>query len=68
MPYQQAARSPPAWCLAAAALSVLCFASAPAGAQSVGNGYTTPPSIAYGELYRDVELAAISRTARPFRT
>jgi hypothetical protein len=54
MAYQQAARSPPALCLAATLVSVLCFASAPAGAQAVGPGYTTPPSITYGELYRDV--------------
>jgi alpha,alpha-trehalase len=52
--------------LVAAALSVLYFASAPAGAQTVGKGYTTPPSIAYGELYRDVELAAIFPDSKTF--
>jgi hypothetical protein len=68
MAHQKAARSPSTLCLAATLLLVLCFASAPAGAQAVGPSYTTPPSITYGEFYRDVELAAISRTARHFRT
>jgi alpha,alpha-trehalase len=66
MAYQQAARSPPALCLGATLVSVLCFASAPAGAQAVGLGYTTPPSITYGELYRDVELAAIFADSKTF--
>ena len=52
--------------LAAAALSVLCFAVRPAGARIVGPGYTTPPSIAYGELYRDVELAAAFPDSKTF--
>src|SRR5277367_1010368 len=52
--------------LAAAALSVLCFAVRPAGARIVGPGYTTTPSIAYGELYRDVELAAAFPDSKTF--
>jgi alpha,alpha-trehalase len=47
-------------------VSVLFVACAPAGAQTVGPGYTTPPSIAYGELYRDVELAAIFPDSKTF--
>ena len=66
MAYRQAAVAPPAICLAATVVSILCFASAPAGAQTVGPGYTTPPSIAYGELYRDVELAAIFPDSKTF--
>ena len=66
MAYRLAALAPPAICLAAAAVSILCFASTPAGAQTVGPGYTTPPSIAYGELYRDVELAAIFPDSKTF--
>jgi alpha,alpha-trehalase len=66
MAYRQAALAPPAICLAATVVSILCFASAPAGAQTVGAGYTTPPSIAYGELYRDVELAAIFPDSKTF--
>jgi alpha,alpha-trehalase len=45
---------------------LLCFASAPVGAETLGPGYTTPPSIAYGELYRDVELAAIFPDSKTF--
>jgi alpha,alpha-trehalase len=63
---QQAAQSPPAFCPAATLVCVLCFACAPAGAQAVGPGYTTPPSITYGELYRDVELAAIFPDSKTF--
>jgi alpha,alpha-trehalase len=66
MAYRQAAPAPPAICLAATVVSVLCFASAPAGAQTVSPGYTTPPSIAYGELYRDVELSAIFPDSKTF--
>jgi hypothetical protein len=40
-------------------VSVCASPPPPAGAQTVGKGYTTPPSIAYGELYRDVEPTAI---------
>jgi alpha,alpha-trehalase len=50
----------------AAALAILCFAILPAEAQTVDPGYTTPPSIAYGELYRDVELAAIFPDSKTF--
>ena len=57
---------PPVIPLAAAALSALCFAVRPAGSQIVGPGYTTPPSIAYGQLYRDVELAAIFPDSKTF--
>ena len=35
-------------------------------AQTVGPGYTIPPSIAYGELYRDVELASIFPDSKTF--
>jgi alpha,alpha-trehalase len=66
MAYRQTALAPPAICLAATAVSILCCASAPAGAQTVGPGYTTPPSIAYGELYRDVELAAVFPDSKTF--
>jgi alpha,alpha-trehalase len=66
MAHQKAARSPSTLCLAATLLSVLCFASAPAGAQAVGPSYTTPPSITYGEFYRDVELAAIFPDSKTF--
>ena len=59
MAHQRIAWSPSALCRVATMVSVLFFASAPAGAQTVGKGYTTPPSIAYGELYRDVELASL---------
>ena len=61
-----ARRSPSAIRLIAAAVSVLCFAYGAAGAQTVGPGYTTPPSIAYGELYRDVELASIFPDSKTF--
>ena len=47
-------------------LSVLCFVSAPVGAETLGPGFTTPPSIVYGELYRDVELAAIFPDSKTF--
>jgi|SRR6516162_2283267 len=57
--YRQAPRSPSTIRLTAAALSALCFARGPTGAQTLSPGYTTPPSIAYGELYRDVELASL---------
>ena len=57
---------PPVIPLAVAALSALCFAVRPAGSQIVGPGYTTPPSIAYGQLYRDVELAAIFPDSKTF--
>jgi len=52
--------------LAAAIVSVLCLAYGPAGAKIVGPGYTTPPSIAYGELYSDVELASIFPDSKTF--
>ena len=64
MGYRQAVL--PAICLAATVVSILCFASAPAGAQTVVPEYTAPPSIAYGELYRDVELAAIFPDSKTF--
>jgi alpha,alpha-trehalase len=49
----------------AAALSALCFASA-VRAQTVGPAYATPPSIEYGELYRDVELASVFPDSKTF--
>jgi alpha,alpha-trehalase len=66
MGYRQAALALPAVWLAATVVSILCFASAPAEAQTVVPGYTAPPSIAYGELYRDVELAAIFPDSKTF--
>jgi alpha,alpha-trehalase len=66
MAYRQAALAPPVICLAATVVLILCFASSQPGAQRVGQGYTTPPSIAYGELYRDVELAAILPDSKTF--
>jgi alpha,alpha-trehalase len=56
----------PAKRLAAAILSVLYGVCGTAGAQTVGPAYTTPPSLAYGELYRDVELAAIFPDSKTF--
>ena len=47
-------------------MSVLFFADAPVAAQTVGSAYPTPPSIAYGELYRDVELASIFPDSKTF--
>ena len=47
-------------------LSVLCFASAPAGAQAARPELYHAPSITYGELYRDVELAAIFLDSKIF--
>jgi len=64
---RQASQSPSAIRLAAAVVWVLCVADGPVEARTVGPGYATPPSIAYGELYRDVELAAIFPD-RHFRT
>ena len=52
--------------LLAAVLSILCFAYGPVEAQTVGPAYPTPPSIAYGELYRDVELASIFPDSKTF--
>jgi len=52
--------------LAAAIVSVLCLAYGPAGAKIVGPGYITPPSIAYGELYSDVELTSIFPDSKTF--
>jgi alpha,alpha-trehalase len=49
-----------------AAVSAICFAAGPVRAQTVGPTYTTPPSIAYGELYRDVELASIFSDSKTF--
>jgi len=45
---------------------VLCIAYGAVEARTVGPGYPTPPSIAYGELYRDVELAAIFPDSKTF--
>jgi alpha,alpha-trehalase len=52
--------------LATAAALFLGFASGPVGAPVLGPAYTTPPSIAYGELYRDVELASIFPDSKTF--
>jgi hypothetical protein len=52
--------------LAALAALILRFASGPVGAQTLGPAYSTPPSIAYGELYRDVELAPIFPDSKTF--
>jgi alpha,alpha-trehalase len=64
--HQQAPRLRSVKCLAAAVVSVLCFAYGPVGAQTVGPAFATPPSIAYGELYRDVELASIFPDSKTF--
>jgi alpha,alpha-trehalase len=50
----------------AAAVSAICFIASPVRAQTVGPAYTTPPSIVYGELYRDVELASIFTDSKTF--
>jgi alpha,alpha-trehalase len=50
----------------AAAVSAICFIVNPVEAQTVGPAYTTPPSIEYGELYRDVELASIFPDSKTF--
>jgi neutral trehalase len=50
----------------AVAVSAICFAASPVWAQTVGPVYTTPPSIEYGELYRDVELASIFPDSKTF--
>lgn len=49
-----------------AAASAICFSISPVRAQTVGPAYTTPPSIEYGELYRDVELASIFPDSKTF--
>ena len=49
-----------------AAITAICFAASSVGAQTVGPAYTTPPSIEYGELYRDVELASIFPDSKTF--
>ena len=63
---RQASQSPSAIRLAAAVVWVLCITDGPVEARTVGPGYATPPSIAYGELYRDVELAAIFPDSKTF--
>ena len=63
---RQASQSHSAIRLAAAVVWVLCVADGPVEARTVGPGYATPPSIAYGELYRDVELAAIFPDSKTF--
>jgi alpha,alpha-trehalase len=50
----------------AAAVSTICFTTIPVRAQTVGPAYTTPPSIEYGELYRDVEIASIFADSKTF--
>jgi alpha,alpha-trehalase len=42
------------------------FATSPLHAQTVGPAYTAPPSIEYGRLYSDVELAAIFPDSKTF--
>jgi len=63
---RQASQSPSAIRLTAAVVWVLCVADGPVEARTVGPGYATPPSIAYGELYRDVELGAIFPDSKTF--
>jgi alpha,alpha-trehalase len=63
---QKAPRSPPATRVAIGVLFALCLDYGRVAAQTLGPGYTTPPSIAYGELYRDVELAAIFPDSKTF--
>ena len=45
---------------------MLSLACGPLCAQTLGPGFTTPPLIAYGELYRDVELAAVFPDSKTF--
>jgi len=52
--------------LAIAFVSVLCLVHAPVGARTVGPAFTTPPSVAYGDLFRDVQLAAIFPDSKTF--
>jgi neutral trehalase len=52
--------------LAIALVSVLCLVHAPVGARTVGPAFTTPPSVAYGDLFRDVQLAAIFPDSKTF--
>jgi hypothetical protein len=66
LPEPIALRPPSGARLLAAVLSILCFAYGPVEAQTVGPAYPTPPSIAYGELYRDVELASIFPDSKTF--
>ena len=63
---RQASQSHSAIRLAAAVVWVLCVADGPVEARTVGPGYATPPSIAYGELYRNVELGAIFPDSKTF--
>ena len=46
--------------------ATLCLAAAPALGQTVGTAYTTPPSIALGDLYRDVELSGLFPDSKTF--
>ncbi len=48
------------------ASTVSVMLAVPAPAQTVGPDYPVPPSIEYGELYRDVELAAIFPDSKTF--
>jgi alpha,alpha-trehalase len=50
----------------AAAVSTICLTTISVRAQTVGPAYTTPPSIEYGELYRDVELGSIFADSKTF--
>ena len=52
--------------LAIAVASVLCLVHTPVGARTVGPAFTTPPSIAYEELFRDVQLSAIFPDSKTF--
>ena len=51
---------------ALAALGVWAALAAGARAQSVGPDYPVPPSIEYGDLYRDVELSSIFSDSKTF--
>lgn len=52
--------------LAIAIASILCLVHAPVGARTVRPAFTTPPSVAYGDLFRDVQLAAIFPDSKTF--
>ena len=49
-----------------AALGTLALPVTCASAQSVGPDYPVPPSIAYGPLYRAVELGSIFSDSKTF--
>jgi alpha,alpha-trehalase len=63
---RRAATRPIRRVILATAVSATCFSGSAVDAQTVGPAYTTPPSIEYGELYRDVELASVYPDSKTF--